>query len=24
MKKNPLDDLQHGLRVLTERLRVGG
>ena len=24
MPKNPLDDLQHGLRVLTERLRVGG
>jgi stage V sporulation protein K len=24
MPKNPLDDLQHTLRVLTERLRVGG
>src|SRR6478735_9347053 len=24
MKKNPLDDLQHTLRVLTARLRVGG
>src|SRR3954447_17414319 len=24
MPKNPLDDLQHGLRVLTDRLRVGG
>jgi stage V sporulation protein K len=24
MARNPLDDLQHGLRVLTERLRVGG
>ena len=24
MPRNPLDDLQHGLRVLSERLRVGG
>jgi stage V sporulation protein K len=24
MPRKPLDDLQHGLRVLTERLRVGG
>ncbi len=24
MARKPLDDLQHGLRVLTERLRVGG
>jgi SpoVK/Ycf46/Vps4 family AAA+-type ATPase len=24
MPRNPIDDLQHGLRVLTERLRVGG
>ena len=24
MPRNPLDDLQHTLRVLTDRLRVGG
>jgi SpoVK/Ycf46/Vps4 family AAA+-type ATPase len=24
MPRNPLDDLQHGWRVLTERLRIGG
>src|SRR5262249_54391328 len=24
MPRKPLDDLQHGLRVITERLRVGG
>ena len=24
MARKPLDDLQHGLRVLTDRLRVGG
>src|ERR1044072_8929429 len=24
MARKPLDDLQHSLRVLTERLRVGG
>jgi SpoVK/Ycf46/Vps4 family AAA+-type ATPase len=24
MPRNPIDDLQHGLRVLSERLRVGG
>jgi stage V sporulation protein K len=24
MKRNPIEDLQHGLKVLSERLRVGG